>query len=232
MISFNFLNKNSYEDFGIKIKTRPSIPLAERRVTYTEIMGRSGSLTYDDNTYKDITIAVECYLVDKELINSIYDIKAWLSGGVGELIFSFDDERKYIAQVVNKIDIVQSFKILGSFTIIFNCQPFGYAIDNSIATLSASQGIINNIGTKESNPTIKIYGNGTIDLTINSETIHLTNVVDYITIDSDLMDCYKDTVLFNNNMSGDFPTLQVGTNTISWVGTVTKVEITPNWRYL
>lgn len=36
----------------------------------------------------------------------------------------------------------------------------------------------------------------------------------------------------NSAMSGDFPVLLPGTNAISWTGSVTKIEIRPNWRYL
>lgn len=79
---------------------------------------------------------------------------------------------------------------------------------------------------------MKIYGTGAIDLTINGSMIHLTNVVDYVTVDSVLVDAYKDTAPKNNDMIGDFPVLELGESLFSWSGTVTKVEITPNFRYL
>jgi len=31
---------------------------------------------------------------------------------------------------------------------------------------------------------------------------------------------------------GEFPVLKPGANAISWTGTVTKVVVRPNWRYL
>lgn len=36
----------------------------------------------------------------------------------------------------------------------------------------------------------------------------------------------------NSAMSGDFPVLLPGRNAVSWTGSVTKIEIRPNWRYL
>ena len=33
-------------------------------------------------------------------------------------------------------------------------------------------------------------------------------------------------------MNGEFPVLKPGANAISWTGTVTKVVVKPNWRYL
>ena len=32
--------------------------------------------------------------------------------------------------------------------------------------------------------------------------------------------------------NGEFPVLKPGANAISWTGTVTKVVVRPNWRYL
>lgn len=96
----------------------------------------------------------------------------------------------------------------------------------------ATSGTIFNPSTANAKPIIKIYGTGTINLTVNSTAITLTNVVDYVTIDGQLMDCYKGTILKNGDMVGDFPILTVGTNTINWSGTVIKIEIQGNWRYL
>ena len=106
-----------------------------------------------------------------------------------------------------------------------------YEVNNDVITL-VSPGTIVNTATKDSKPVIKLFGNGSIDLTVNSDVIHLTNIVDYVTIDSDMMDCYKGSELMNNNMLGEFPLLVVGENTFSWTGSVTSVEITPNWRWI
>ncbi len=39
---------------------------------------------------------------------------------------------------------------------------------------------------------------------------------------------YQSTTLMNY----EFPVLKPGPNAISWTGTVTKVVVRPNWRYL
>ena len=43
---------------------------------------------------------------------------------------------------------------------------------------------------------------------------------------------YQGTTLMNDHMNGEFPVLKPGANAISWTGTVTKVVVRPNWRYL
>lgn len=238
MLSFDFLGKNSYEDFGIIIEKRPSIPLPERNINYIEVKGKSGSLTVDDETYRDITIVVNCNIIDRDnLEEKIFCIKGWLTEGVGDLIFSHMPEKRYIAQVVNRIDIEQSLRILGSFPIIFNCQPFTYPVFNPAMIIEEQNYNIQNIFTFSSNPTITIYGQGDIILkivSINSQEqiIKLFGVKDYITVDSTLMECYKDATLCNDKMSGDFPKLFIGQNYVSWSGDVERIEVLTNFRFI
>jgi len=222
---FIFSNINS--DEYLIINKLPSIFKAAKDIEKIELQGRDGFLTKDNESYKSIVKSVECTIKN---LSQIDFICSWLSGG-GEVIFSNEPDKIYKATIINQIEFKRAFVNFHSFIILFECQPHKYSIDNNIVTLSTS-GTIFNSSTTSSKPVIKIYGTGSVDLIINSNVIHLTSVVDYVVIDSELMDCYKDTVLKNNYMNGDFPILIKGDNVISWIGTVTKVEITPNWRWL
>jgi len=64
------------------------------------------------------------------------------------------------------------------------------------------------------------------------EVLEIKDVSEHITIDTSRLIAYKgDTVLVNKTI-GQYPMLGVGDNSISWTGTVTKVEITKNERWL
>lgn len=233
ILSFNFGSKNSFTDYGILITKRPSIPSPKRRITNVVVPGRNSSLKFDENTYEDITIAVECSLKEGSLTNKIDDIKGWLIGiGESSLIFDFQPDRKYIAQVVNTIDFTQAYKCFSKFIIIFNCQPFKYSVNNSSINLIAA-GKLNNIGTIYSEPIIKIIGNGDINLNIQSQTIKLKGITEHIILDSIQQNSYNQIgENLNSKVTGEFPVLYIGDNSISWSGNVSKVEITPNWRWL
>ena len=44
---------------------------------------------------------------------------------------------------------------------------------------------------------------------------------------------HKDDENKNNSFTADdFPVFEVGANEISWTGTVERIEIQPNWRWL
>jgi len=225
--SFIWKNQNSYLDYGIVITEKPSDSKAEKNVDEIPIPGRDGDLTFDYGTYKPLPSTLICTLLDD---NNIDAVKSWLDG-YDKLIFSWRPGRYFDAKLINRIDIAQTLAAFGEFPLIFKTQPHVYAVNNSLITLTAA-GSIFNPGSYKSKPVIKIYGTGAINLTINGNVINLTNVVAYVTVDSELMDCYKDTDLKNNYMAGEFPELLPGENIISWTGTVTKIEITPNFRWL
>lgn len=238
MLSFIFNGKDSYKDFGILIEKRPNVPSPKRRVSYISIPGRNSSLRYDEETYEDITLSVECAALGN-IQDRIDDIKAWLIGsGESDLIFSYQSDKKYIAQVVNSIDFEIILKITSRFVIIFNCKPFKYSVMNEVINVASGMGAsIFNRGTVKSRPIIKAYCSGNGSFNINGRKVELTDIdKDFVVIDSELEEAYfvEDGVLLNanNNMAGEFPFLDVGNNIVTFDGGVTKLEITPNWRWL
>lgn len=233
MFSFYFRGKNSFSDYGIYISKRPSIPSPERRITNVVIPGKSSSFRFDENTYEDITIRVECSIKDLILPDKIDEIKKWLlSYGESDLIFSNQNNKKYIAQVVNVIDFTQVLKYISQFVIVFNCRPFKYEVESNIIEMTGQESITNP-GSIYSEPIIKIFGSGDISFTINSEIIKLKEVKDNIILDTVQQNCYNEALdNLNNKMIGEFPILEVGENNIFWTGVVSKVEVIPNWRWL
>ena len=126
MLSFDFNNRNSYDDFGIILQSRPTIPAPERNVEYIKVPGKSGALTIDYKTYNNITIPIKCQL-RKYNYQVIEDIKSWLSCGKDMLVFNDNIDKCYKAQCVNPYSIDKLGKTFGEFTINFTCEPFLYS---------------------------------------------------------------------------------------------------------
>ncbi|MCH3964547.1 MAG: phage tail family protein [Clostridium sp.] len=235
MLSFNFAGRNSYDDYGILIAQRPVIPSPKRRVNMINIPGRNSNLRFDEKTYDDITLTVECSVKDTQnLADKIDDIKAWLfTAGESDLIFSFQPDKKYIAQVVNAIDFKQVYKYFSEFPVIFNCRPFKYAVENDMVNIINSGTAVMNPGTMESEPIISIHGSGDIVLKINGQQINLKDVTEKVIMNSVIQDCYDDEGNnLNAKMAGEFPKLKPGENIMEWNGDVVKAELLPNWRWL
>jgi predicted phage tail component-like protein len=234
MLSFNFAGRDSYLDYGILISTRPTIPSPKRRVSAIDIPGRDSSLRYDEGTYEDITITIECAITGDNILEKIDEIKAWLYGaGENDLIFSFQNDKKYKAQIVNSIDFKQIMNYISEFLIIFNCRPFKYSVDNTLITITQSGTNLINPGTIYSMPKIYVYGTGDITLKINGNEIKINGLSNKIIVDSTLYDCYDDNLNnLNSKVNGSFPILKSGNNLVEWTGNVSKIEILPNWRWL
>lgn len=237
MLSFTFGGKDSFQDFGIFVASRPHLPSPERRVTYIDVPGMDSRFRRDEGTYGDITLTVECSFLG-DPVPKISAVKGWLLGaGEADLTFSHIPGRKYLAQVVNSIDFEIVLKITSHFVILFNCQPFQYATDNTPIVVTDGSGyVLSNPGTVKALPVIKAIGSGSGALTVNGGTVSFSNIDGTVTLDSTVQETYQDTgttlVSKNSTKTGDYPVLLPGENAISFSGGITSLEITPNWRWL
>lgn len=237
MLSFTFGGKDSFQDFGIYMASRPHIPSPERRVTYIDVPGMDSRLRRDEGTYGDITLSVECSFLG-DPVSKISAIKDWLlNAGEADLTFSHIPGRKYLAQVVNSIDFEIVLKVTSHFVILFNCRPFQYATDNTPIVVTDGSGyVLSNPGTVKSLPIIKINGSDSGGLTVNGNSVSFSDIDESVILNSELQETYKDTgtelISKNSTKTGDYPILLPGDNAISFSGGISSLEITPNWRWL
>jgi hypothetical protein len=96
--------------------------------------------------------------------------------------------------------------------------------------------VVKNKGNTTSRPTLTIYGEGTITVSLNGDEIFTITMGDheYITIDTEEMNAYMGGVLLNRSVTGDYSSfvLNAGDNTISLSGNVSKVLIDNYSRWL
>ena len=199
----------------------------KRRDESIVISGRHGTLAATDGTFETYILQAEFVLKDISKIDKICSHFK----GEGDLIFSNNLDRKFKAKVNNQIEFSRIIRDLKRFVVEFEVQPFMYEASPVTLTLPEPTTILN-IGTFESEPIITVYGQGDITLIINNLNIILNAVEEKITINSEALNAYNETLSLNNKMSGDFPIFNTGENIISWMGSVTRLEITPNWRWL
>ncbi len=129
-LSFTFDGKNSLMDFGIFLTSWPTLPTPGKRVHYLEIPGKDSSLWYDEGTFEDYSLLLECALTKTSvpsgvnLFDYLDQIAAWLySAGESDLSFSFQPNKVRRAQVVNSFDFLPIMGRAVSFPVIFTCRP-------------------------------------------------------------------------------------------------------------
>lgn len=232
---FEFNGKKSFSDMNLIITETPVITCPERDIEFVSVPGRSGDIINDNGRYKNITISYKvALLAEYDRLSAYLDrIKAWLYGSTGyfKLSDTYDPLYYRMASVSGAIEVTNRLNAIGTATIQFNCKPFKYRIQNAV-TITAARNLINPEAW-ESVPYIKIIGSGDITLSINENSYEFSDVDEYIEVDGEIMAAYKGTQLQNDKIHfTDFPTLAPGKNSISFVGNVTEIQISPRWRTL
>jgi len=229
MKNYVIFNGKSTEDIAL-IEELPVVSRAERDIDFIEIDGRHGFLTFDKNRYKPIDYSIELKVngkANRDLIRNIFI-------GNGDLILSNEPDRYYKAVITGAVTVERQLKELYKINVSFKLQPFSYVRTKETIIITATPYIIDNPTNTTSQPIIKIYGSGTSYLNINGNIIELKNITsDGLILDFELKEAYDfNKVSKNTDVFGVYKEFIVGSNTISWTDNITKIEVTPNWRYL
>lgn len=218
---------------GLLIQSLPPVSKPKIRTQTEEIDGRDGDIV--------TTLGYAAY--DRQITIGLYgsydvdEVIAYFDAE-GTAIFSNEPDKYYHFKILEQIDLERLIRFKTA-TVTFHVQPFKHsAVDGTaVFTKFSNKSIaISNSGNVYSKPQITIYGAGTVNLSINGYqafVIALGND-EYITLDAAEMNAYKDNVLKNRLVTGDYDNLRfkVGKNTVSWTGTVTKVEISDYSRWI
>lgn len=111
-----------------------------------------------------------------------------------------------------------------------------FSIDFFLENTDEDDIFIRNNGNIVSKPTMTIYGTGTINLGLNGHQVFKIELGSEgnITINAEQMEAYKDGMLKNRLVTGNYDNLalNIGKNTISTVGEVSKIEIENYSRWI
>ncbi len=239
MNSFTF-NGHSSEELGVRIQSKNTYSSGKRDLSLVSIPGRDGDLVNSNGRYANSTVSYTCFIPAKtiaELSTKVRNVKKWLFADCDqyhELTDTYYPTFTRMAIFNSKLDIKDELSVVGIFTATFSCKPFRYLISALDIAEIESGATLYNPFPFESKPSMRITGSGNVVLTIsNSEgtKVYRFNSVDgYVECDSELMNCFKGTVLKNSYfVADDFPKLAYGENVISWTGSVTRVDIAPRW---
>lgn len=114
-------------------------------------------------------------------------------------------------------------------------QQLNFSLDLKVNTNSKFF-IVRNNGNYFSRPKFTIYGSGTINLSINDHQIFVIQLGEerFITIDSAQLEAYKDGILKNRLVTGNYDNciLNVGKNVIDFTGDVTEFYVENYSRWI
>lgn len=232
MSKINWKGIDSDTITGLIISELPPISKPNMKTTITKIDGRDGDII-EELGYESYTKSIKVGLSKNYNIDEV--IKYFT--GSGDLIMSNEPDKAYKCQIIEKVDYNKLLRFKTA-TVKFYTQPFKYKKDEPKAILNIdgeTSMTVDNIGLEKSKPIIKLTGSGTVAIQLNGATvfnyIFPENETEVI-VDSIQEEAYLNGFYKNRNMTGEFPILEVGENTISWSGNLTKIEIEPKSRWL
>ena len=231
-------NQNSNEITGLLIQTLSPISQPKMRTNIEEIDGRDG----------DIITKLGYSAYNKKITIGLYgdydvdDVIAYFTNNQnGKVTFSNEEDKYYNYEILEQIDFERLIRFKTA-TVTMHIQPFKYSNVENVKTFTiTSQTSLNirNNGNYISKPVITITGTGTINLSLNNEQLFVINLGDtstQIALDINNMNAYNPTNdnYMNRSVTGNYDNfaLKVGTNTISWTGTISQIKIVNYSRWI
>ena len=225
-------NNKSSADCRIQVAHPPGYAYPERDYTITHIPGRNGDIIQDNGCYKNVerTYEVSFDVPNEDFATYANSVSAWLHSttGYARLEDSYEPNYYRMATYQESNIFENLYNQAGTATIVFECKPqrFLKTGDNTI-TIQNSLTIMNPTGF-EAYPLFKVTGTSGV-LTVNGNSISLSSIDDFVMLDCELQDAYKENINKNHTISGTFPVLKPGSNTIRWTGSISSVTMKPRW---
>ena len=131
--------KSAYDEWNI-VLTKPEIPLPEPKTSTVDIKGANGLLDLSealtgDILYNNRTIKLNFEMMDDtDFYDLISDISNYLHGRVVTVRLTKDEDYYYIGRA--SINNWECVKRKGIIVITVNCEPFKYAVQETIRTVN------------------------------------------------------------------------------------------------
>ena len=225
-------NNKSSADCRIQVAHPPGYAYPERDYTITHIPGRNGDIIQDNGCYKNVerTYEVSFDAPNEDFATYANAVSAWLHSttGYARLEDSYEPNYYRMATYQESNIFENLYNKAGTATIVYECKPQRFLkTGDNIITIQNSLTIMNPTGF-EAYPLFKVTGTSGV-LTVNGNSITFSSIDDFVMLDCELQDAYKENINKNSTISGTFPVLKTGSNTISWAGDISSVTMKPRW---
>ena len=234
MISIINWAGTSSDDLRIRVEHYPVRVLPERSQTMTEIAGRNGALLMVDGNWNNYDQEYEIFISAEKpgLVRAARAVAEWLEAPAGyqRLEDSYEPDVYRMAYYAGGQDIESILNRFGRATISFACKPQRFLKSGEAVKRFDADGVLVNQTKFDALPFITVYGSGAGSVTVNGNTVTLSDIDGYTVLDSELMDAYKGDENKNPYISAEeFPVLIPGENEISFSGGVTSLDVIPRW---
>ena len=189
---FTFNGEHSYGTHGLIYSERdqghPAIPRAERNEY--RIAGRSGTVLFEGETHNTLTFSGSLYpheepKTQKDAQRLIRRVQQWLTAGRQKLIFDYEPNRYYMAQLSSQSDWTLKNWFGGELSVTFEAQPYAYDVLESVWTAAGSTSITLNPNMATLYPApleILVTNTGTAQLTGCTVSLDGVQMISFTTL--------------------------------------------------
>lgn len=216
---------------SVAVSQMPSHKRGAMRYTEYYVKGRDGALHVDEGL-ANIELQTKLVLLDGDPAARTA-VNAWAMG-TGKLISSDDLTKAYKASVKREIQwnrVPGNQGFFDTATINFDCDPYMYEASETEEEFT-EDGTITNPGTAVAFPLIELEGEGDASFTIDRYQVTILGMEENVPVFVDCENGYVYTSTGTMEMVGEFPELQIGANIVALGSNMTKITITPHWRWV
>lgn len=205
------INGVSSHTVGLYVDTPPMPSHVTQNYETIQIPGRDEGIIYKQTIREDEPVTINAYLFD----NTAYEPQALYSFLSAAKTLTTSKSDNYYRKVKRLESITPTYQGHGKqfLAITFICSPYKYLVDNDAVTLRGSDTLIENDCAEICEPVFTLKGSGTIQLTVNGETLAIPNVSGYCTVDAEKLLVYKDNAIIAGTR-GKIPKFNIGTNRV------------------
>lgn len=131
---FTFLGRHSYDDMGLLYAEKDGHPNTPRvRWNTYEVAGADGTLLFPGETRGTMAFEGTLYPVRErptqaEAQQLLREVSAWLSGGRGQLIFDYEPDKYYLAELGKESKWSLKNWFGGEISVSFTAQPWARSV--------------------------------------------------------------------------------------------------------
>ena len=218
-------------DLGIRLQAPITIDGTSPNVETVVVAGRNGDLHQWDGSYSNRGATAKCYILADQVGAYLRQMQIWslLEPGYHRLKTPEEPDCYMMAMVSSGGETDIRKNVLAPFELKFDCMPQKFLKSGEIPITLTAKGTVYN-DYFPALPLVTVYGSGAGTLTIGGTTVTLKSINQWITLDCETSEAYKNADNKNATITAaKYPVIEHGSNTVAWTGGVTKVEIIPRW---
>lgn len=221
----------NWTDGGVLIEHAPETNRPRRKFDRYEVPGRNGDVIISQDAFENVTREYDLVVYGGDYDQMAADLMTWLYApeGYQRLTDSFDADVYRLAFASDETDIEDIMHTDGKCTVAFSCDPRRFLLTGERAVSFSASGSITNPTRFTAKPTITVYGSGAGTIAAGGKTVEISSIYDGMVIDAENCSAFYGASNLNNLVSGSFPEIPAGTQTITITGGITLLEVVPNW---